>query len=70
MADKKTKEIAEYILASIGSVNPYNRSGQNLKSEYYIYEMGFLAGVLASIYKNDPILFREFREHIKNQKKY
>lgn len=69
VASKQHRDFAAHILQQLGEINPYNRQGQNLRNEYYIYQLGFLAGYLASVFENDPILYREFREHLKRQKR-
>ena len=56
------KQRAEWILDSISHINPYRRQLQNRKSEYYLWQMGWLAGHLASILEDDPIRAREFRQ--------
>ena len=68
MATKQQKDMALWILDQIGSVNPYNRQGDNLKSEYYIYESGFVAAYLASLMIDDPWEFKRFERHIKTKK--
>ncbi len=68
MATKQQKDLALWILEQIGTVNPYNRLGENLKSEYYIYEGGFLAAYLASLMEEDPWIRKRFEQHIKAKK--
>ena len=68
MATKQQRDLAEWILGEVGTVNPYNRSQSNLRSEYYIYQGGFLAGFLASLMQEDPNLIREFKQHIKSKR--
>lgn len=57
-------QYAEYIIDSIAKINPYNRSGENSKSEYYIYQMGFLASYLASTLEHAPYKFKQFKQHV------
>lgn len=68
MATKQQKDMALWILDQIGSVNPYNRQGENRKSEYYIYESGFVAAYLASLMIDDPWERKRFEQHIKAKK--
>ena len=68
MATKQQKDLALWILEQVGTVNPYNRQGANSKSEYYIYEQGFLAAYLASLMLNDPWERKRFEQHIKSKK--
>ena len=68
MANKQQKATAEWILDQIGTVNPYNRVHENRKSEYYIYQGGFLAGYLASLMQEDPWMLKRFQRHIEDQK--
>ena len=68
MATKQQSDMANWILDQIGTVNPYNRQGENRKSEYYIYEGGFVAAYLASLMINDPWERKRFEQHIKSKK--
>ncbi len=68
MATKQQEQLALWVLDQIGTVNPYNRQGANAKSEYYIYEGGFLAAYLASLMLNDPWERKRFEQHIKAKK--
>ncbi len=68
MATKQQKDLALWVLEQVGNVNPYNRQGENSKSEYYIYEGGFLAAYLASLMLNDPWERKRFEQHIKAKK--
>ena len=68
MATKQQTDMAHWILDQVGSVNPYNKQGENSKSEYYIYEGGFLAAYLASLMVEDPFVYRRFEQHIKSKK--
>ena len=68
MASKEQQEIARWILEYVGTVNPYNRRLDNRKSEYYIYQGGFLAGYLASLFEEDPHMFRQFKKHIQSKR--
>lgn len=55
---------ADYIIDLTGLVNPYNRQGSNSKSEFYIYNMGFLASYLASLAEEDPFILRRYKKHV------
>ena len=68
MATKRQRATTDWILEQVGTVNPYNRQGSNLKSEFYIYNMGFLASYLASLMEEDPWMAKRFEKHIKSQK--
>ena len=68
MVDRRKNQNAEWILEQIALINPYNRQGENRKSEFYIYQAGFLAGYLASLAEEDPWHFRRFERHINAKK--
>jgi hypothetical protein len=68
VATKQQTDLAYWILDQVGTVNPYNRQGENSKSEYYIYEQGFLAAYLASLMLEDPWHVKRFERHIKSKK--
>lgn len=59
----------ERILEQLGQINPYNRMHDNRKSEYYIYQMGFLASFLASLMEEDSLVYTRFKHHIEEQRK-
>jgi len=65
---KQQKDMANWVLDQVGSVNPYSRQGENAKSEYYIYEGGFVAAYLASLMMEDPWVLKRFEQHIKSKK--
>ena len=65
MATKQQQDLAKWILQEVGTVNPYNRTGENSKSEFYIYQGGFLAGYLASLMLEDPWVLKRFQKHLK-----
>jgi hypothetical protein len=67
MTSRKHRETADWIIDMIGQTNPYRRNQANLKSEYYIYQMGFLASYMASLIEEDPFIARRFARHIKEQ---
>ena len=68
MATKQQEQMANWVLDQVGSVNPYSRQGTNSKSEYYIYESGFVAAYLASLMIDDPWELKRFERHIKAKK--
>lgn len=59
------KERTDWILDIMGQINPYKRELQNRKSEYLIYNMGYVTSFLASKMQEDPFLAREFYKHAK-----
>ncbi len=67
MATLKQREYAEWILQEVGKVNPYNRFGENLPREYYLYSAGYLAAYLGSLLAEDLVLRRQFERHIQQQ---
>lgn len=68
MTQAEHRRRTDHILATVGQVNPYNRSGQNLKSEFYIYNMAFLASYLSSLAEEDPYILRRFLKHVEQQR--
>ena len=69
MATKQQQQLAEHVLDCVGSVNPYNRQGENSTQEYNIYQAGFLAAYLASLMIEDPWVLKRFEQHINNRKR-
>lgn len=65
MATMKQREYAEWILAEVSRVNPYNRQAANLSREYHTYNAGFLAAYLGSLLAEDIVLRAQFERHIK-----
>ncbi len=63
----RKQQTVDSILSLAGMTNPYNRSGANSKSEYYIYQMGYLASYLASLCEEDPFVYRKFKTHCEEQ---
>ena len=57
------------VLDQIAEINPYNKQGENSKSEYYIYNMGFLASYLGSLMEQDPFIYKQFIRHCEQKKK-
>jgi hypothetical protein len=68
VATKQQQQLAEHVLNCVGSVNPYNRQGENSTQEYNIYQSGFLAAYLASLMLEDPWILKRFEQHINNRK--
>ena len=68
MVTKQQEQMADWVLDQVSSVNPYNRQGANAKSEYQIYQGGFVAAYLASLMMEDPWVRKRFEQHIKSQK--
>ena len=68
MATQKQKDYAQWILEEVGRVNPYNRFGENLPREYYLYSAGWLAAYLGSLLSEDIRLRHQFEQHIKSKK--
>ena len=66
MITTKQQRMAEQILREVASVNPYNNQGTNARSEYNIYQGGFLAGYLASLMEEDPFVYKRFTRHIED----
>lgn len=69
MTDKEQRALAEWILEQVGTGNPYGRAFANKKSEYYIYQSGFLAAYLASLMTEDPYVYRRFQKHVESKRK-
>lgn len=63
------KERVDWILNITAQINPYQRQEANRKSEFYIYNMGYLASYLASKMQEDPFIAREFFQHAQEQSK-
>ena len=68
MITKQQKATAHWVLDQVSEVNPYNRQGDNRKSEYNIYQSGFIAAYLASLMQEDPWMRKRFEQHIKDKK--
>jgi hypothetical protein len=64
MARKSQKQLTYELLELVGRDNPYNRSGENAKNEYYIYQMGYMASLLASIAQEDPYWRARLKRHL------
>ena len=68
MVTKQQEQMANWVLDQVGSVNPYNRQGENSTQEYNLYQGGFLAAYLASLMLTDPWEMKWFEQHIKGKK--
>lgn len=64
MARKTRKQLTYELLEIVAKANPYNRGGANAKNEYYIYQMGYMASLLASIADEDPYWRARLRQHL------
>ena len=58
MSSTRVEIISEHIRTTIAVLNPHGDTRLNT-----LYTQGFVLGHLASIFENDPILYREFLEH-------
>ena len=58
MSQNHIKAIADHIQSTVAVLNPHGDTRLNT-----LYTQGFVLGHLASIFENDPILYREFLEH-------
>ncbi len=58
MSQDHIKAISDHIESTIRILNPHTDSRLHT-----VYIRGFIQGHLASIFHNDPILYREFLEH-------
>jgi len=69
VATKQQTNMANWVLDQVGSVNPYNRQGENSTQDYNIYQSGFLAAYLASLMLEDPWVLKRFEQHVNNRKR-
>ena len=58
MSKTRVEIIAEHIRTTVDPVNTHDDPRHSR-----LYTQGFILGHLASIFSNDPILYREFLEH-------
>ena len=58
MTDKRITAIGDHIKECVGQCNPHTDSRL-----WRVYQEGFVLGHLASLFSNDPIMYREFLEH-------
>jgi hypothetical protein len=53
----------DQIKQAVSTANPYRRDQLNRRSEFYIYNQGFLASYLASLAEEDPWILKRFVKH-------
>jgi len=58
LSSNRTEYIAEHIRATVDAVNVHDDPRHSK-----LYTQGFILGHLASIFEQDPVLYREFLEH-------
>ena len=58
MTSPRVEHIAEHIRTTVDALNVHDDPRHSR-----LYTQGFILGHLASIFENDPILYREFLEH-------
>ena len=58
MSSNRVESIAEHIRATVDALNVHDDPRHSR-----LYTQGFILGHLASIFEQDPILYREFLEH-------
>jgi hypothetical protein len=58
LSSKRVESIAEHIRTTVDALNVHDDPRHSR-----LYTQGFILGHLASIFENDPILYREFLEH-------
>jgi hypothetical protein len=58
LTDKRITAIGDHIKECVGQCNPHTDSRL-----WRVYQEGFVLGHLASLFSNDPIMYREFLEH-------
>jgi len=58
LTSNRVEIIAEHIRTTVDAVNTHDDPRHSR-----LYTQGFILGHLASIFENDPILYREFLEH-------
>lgn len=66
MSNPDNRRAAEDVLNAIAQINPYRRDQANLKNEFYLFQMGFLAAYLASVFRDDPLRRRDFIRHLES----
>lgn len=70
MTSKEHEQLVELVLEQIAGTNPYNRFNENKKTEFYIYQSGFLAAYLASLMREDPFVYKRFQAHVESLKSH
>ena len=58
MVEKRVQDIAEHIRTIVDAVNTHDDPRHSR-----LYTQGFILGHMASLFYNDPVLYREFLEH-------
>jgi hypothetical protein len=58
LSSKRVESIAEHIRTTVDALNVHDDPRHSR-----LYTQGFILGHLASIFEQDPILYREFLEH-------
>jgi hypothetical protein len=58
LTDKRITDIGDHIKECVAQCNPHTDPRL-----YRVYQEGFVLGHLASLFYNDPIMYREFLEH-------
>ena len=58
MSSTRTEYIAEHIRTTVDALNVHDDPRHSR-----LYTQGFILGHLASIFEQDPVLYREFLEH-------
>jgi hypothetical protein len=58
LSSNRIEIIAEHIRTTVDALNVHDDPRHSK-----LYTQGFILGHLASIFENDPILYREFLEH-------
>ena len=58
---KQTRDVANRVLESVSRINPYTSREGRAGS---LWAAGFLAGYLAKILIQDPILFKRFQRDV------
>jgi hypothetical protein len=58
LTSKRVESIAEHIRATVDALNVHDDPRHSR-----LYTQGFILGHLASIFEQDPIMYKEFLEH-------
>lgn len=64
-----SKQRVEWLLDQIAEVNPYNRVKINRPREFYMYQLGFVASMLADIILDDPYWRTKFNRKLGKDKR-
>ena len=65
---KEQQNRVNEILRAVADSNPYRTDQLNRRSEFYIYNQGFLASYLASLTLEDPWILKRFLKHCEDQR--